>query len=90
MKKRSSVAQLQRLKVILFQLYSDLFVNNGTAEYAEKMGALNHTVYLYSFNHFNPKSFGLFSLLVPFKGNLPYAELLLIIGGFFEKHENVL
>lgn len=51
-----------------FQLYSDLFVNNGTANYAEKMTALGNKVFLYSFDYYNPRSLGLLSLRAPFRG----------------------
>lgn len=51
-----------------FQLYSDLFVNNGTYKYTKLMAESGQEVYLYSFNYFNPKSFGLVSLAIPFKG----------------------
>uniref|UniRef100_A0A0R3RL67 Glucuronosyltransferase n=1 Tax=Elaeophora elaphi TaxID=1147741 RepID=A0A0R3RL67_9BILA len=50
------------------ELSSNLFVTNGTAEYVEKMMTLGHKVNLYSFDYFNPKSYSIFSLILPFKG----------------------
>ncbi|KHJ75767.1 hypothetical protein OESDEN_24617 [Oesophagostomum dentatum] len=50
------------------KLYSDLFVNNGTYNYAQKMTELGNRVYLYSFEYFNPQSFGILSIRMPFKG----------------------
>uniref|UniRef100_A0A8R1TMV0 Carboxylesterase type B domain-containing protein n=1 Tax=Onchocerca volvulus TaxID=6282 RepID=A0A8R1TMV0_ONCVO len=62
------------------KLSSNLFVTNGTAKYAEKMMALGHKVYLYSFDHFNPKSYGILSFILPFKGATHCTDLNYIFG----------
>lgn len=61
-------------------LYSDLFVNNGTYSYAKSMTKAGHQVYLYSFDYFNPKSFGILSLRMPFKGATHCTELTYLFG----------
>ncbi|VDM74328.1 unnamed protein product [Strongylus vulgaris] len=62
------------------KLYSDLFVNNGTYNYAEKMTQLGNRVYLYSFEYFNPQSFGILSIRMPFKGATHCTELTYLFG----------
>ncbi|VDP02803.1 unnamed protein product [Heligmosomoides polygyrus] len=52
-----------------FQLYSDLFVNNGTYNYVTKMSSSLNRVYLYSFEFYNPRSFGILSFRMPFQGD---------------------
>ncbi|VDN05043.1 unnamed protein product [Thelazia callipaeda] len=51
------------------ELLSDLAITNSTIEYAEKMTKFGHKVYLYSFDHYSPKCFGLLSFRFPFKGD---------------------
>ncbi|CAD6191147.1 unnamed protein product [Caenorhabditis auriculariae] len=62
------------------RLYSDLFVNNGTYKYAYKMTQFGHKVYMYSFDYYNPKSFGLLALRTPFKAATHCTELTYIFG----------
>uniref|UniRef100_A0A915ATG3 Carboxylesterase type B domain-containing protein n=2 Tax=Parascaris univalens TaxID=6257 RepID=A0A915ATG3_PARUN len=62
------------------ELYSDLFVNNGTHDYARIMSEKGHQVFLYSFEYFNPKSFGILSLRFPFKGATHCTELTYLFG----------
>ncbi|CAL2049913.1 unnamed protein product [Caenorhabditis brenneri] len=62
------------------QLYSDLFVNNGTYNYAEKMTKLGNKVFMYSFDYCNPRSFGILSLRAPFRAATHCTELAYIFG----------
>ncbi|CAJ0609031.1 unnamed protein product [Cylicocyclus nassatus] len=62
------------------KLYSDLFVNNGTYNYVDKMTQLGNRVYLYSFEYFNPQSFGILSVRMPFKGATHCTELTYLFG----------
>ncbi|RCN28580.1 Carboxylesterase [Ancylostoma caninum] len=62
------------------KLYSDLFVNNGTYNYVKKMTELGNRVYLYSFEFFNPQSFGILSIRMPFKGATHCTELTYLFG----------
>ncbi|WKY14686.1 hypothetical protein Q1695_000315 [Nippostrongylus brasiliensis] len=62
------------------KLYSDIFVNNGTYSYVTKMTALANRVYLYSFEYFNPRSFGILSFRMPFKGATHCTELTYLFG----------
>ncbi|KAK6760149.1 hypothetical protein RB195_021595 [Necator americanus] len=62
------------------KLYSDIFVNNGTYNYVQKMTELGNRVYLYSFEFFNPQSFGILSIRMPFKGATHCTELTYLFG----------
>ncbi|VDO47292.1 unnamed protein product [Onchocerca flexuosa] len=44
------------------------------------MMTLGHKVYLYSFDYFNPKSFGLLSYILPFKGSTHCTDLNYVLG----------
>lgn len=54
--------------IFFFKLYSDILMNNSTQKYCQEMVQAGHTVYLYNMNYFNPESFGLFTLRMPFLG----------------------
>lgn len=71
-----------KCSIFNFQLYSDLFVNNGTYNYAEKMTKLGNKVFMYSFDYCNPRSFGILSLRAPFRGRGTYLCSCLYIGNF--------
>uniref|UniRef100_A0A7I5EDU0 Carboxylic ester hydrolase n=1 Tax=Haemonchus contortus TaxID=6289 RepID=A0A7I5EDU0_HAECO len=62
------------------KLYSDIFVNNGTYSYVTKMTALSNRIYLYSFEFYNPRSFGVLSLRMPFRGATHCTELTYLFG----------
>ncbi|CAB3401147.1 unnamed protein product [Caenorhabditis bovis] len=62
------------------ELYSDIFVNNGTYYYAEKMTNLGNKVYMYSFDYCNPRSFGILTLRAPFRAATHCTELAYIFG----------
>ncbi|CAI5455918.1 unnamed protein product [Caenorhabditis angaria] len=62
------------------ELYSDIFVNNGTYIYAEKMTELGNRVFMYSFDYCNPRSFGILSLRAPFRAATHCTELAYIFG----------
>lgn len=62
------------------KLYSDLFVNNGTYNYVTKMSSSLNRVYLYSFEFYNPRSFGILSFRMPFQGATHYTELTYLFG----------
>lgn len=62
-------------KYVFFQIASDVFINNGVWDLADKMTQNDHTVYLYSFDYYNPYGFGIVGFLFPFKGNLIIKEV---------------
>ncbi|GMT33076.1 hypothetical protein PFISCL1PPCAC_24373, partial [Pristionchus fissidentatus] len=62
------------------KLYSDIFVCNGTAEYAARMSDLGNKVFLYTFDYYNPRSFGILSIRAPFKGATHCTELTYLFG----------
>ncbi|KAM3728896.1 Esterase CM06B1 [Dirofilaria immitis] len=62
------------------KLSSNLFLTNSTVEYVERMISLGHKVHLYSFDHFNPRSYGILSLIAPFKGSTHCTDLNYIFG----------
>ncbi|KAK6057525.1 Carboxylesterase [Cooperia oncophora] len=62
------------------ELYSDIFVNNGTYSYVTKMATQSNRIYLYSFEFFNPRSFGILSLRMPFRGATHCTELTYLFG----------
>jgi carboxylesterase type B len=65
----------------IVNLYSDLFLNIGTiTACVEELDAGNEEVYLYSFDYFNPKSFGLLAWRLPFKGSTHCTELAYLFG----------
>ena len=49
-------------------MVSDIYVNNGVWNYADRMTKLGHTVFQYCFEYSNPNGFGLLGLTLPFKG----------------------
>ncbi|VDK47467.1 unnamed protein product [Anisakis simplex] len=79
-KKGTSSNDKHLMSKAFVNLFSDLFVNNGTYEYAKQMTERGHEVFLYSFEYFNPKSFGILSLRFPFKGATHCTELTYLFG----------
>ncbi|CAJ0565361.1 unnamed protein product, partial [Mesorhabditis spiculigera] len=62
------------------KLYSDMFLNNGTARYVRSMVEHGNKVYAYSFEYFNPRSYGFLALKMPFKAASHCSELAYLFG----------
>uniref|UniRef100_A0A0N5ALG4 COesterase domain-containing protein n=1 Tax=Syphacia muris TaxID=451379 RepID=A0A0N5ALG4_9BILA len=59
----------------VFQLLSDICINNGVHKFAKNMTLAEHTVYLYSFTYSSPQTFGFLSFLFPFTAATHTLEL---------------
>ncbi|CAJ0957978.1 unnamed protein product, partial [Mesorhabditis belari] len=70
----------QAMAKAFVKLYSDVFLNTGTSRYVRTMVENGNKVYFYSFNHFNPRSFGVLALKMPFKAATHCTELSYLFG----------
>uniref|UniRef100_A0A0N5AA55 Carboxylic ester hydrolase n=1 Tax=Syphacia muris TaxID=451379 RepID=A0A0N5AA55_9BILA len=61
-------------------LLSKMFINRGVSIFAREMATAGHTVYLYSFQHFNNKCFGFLKFFFPFEGATHAGELPFLFG----------
>lgn len=64
------------IQVAITNVYSDMFLNNGAYKFVqERIAAGSTNTYLYSFDYFNPKSWGILGYTLPFKGATHCTEL---------------